>query len=720
MDKSTYSRRDFLKTSSVLGGGFLLSFSMPLKAKSLILLEQNSAAAFTPNAYLSIGTDSTVKVILAHVEMGQGIWTTLPMLIAEELDCDWSKIAVEHAPPGEPYKHVSYGVQMTGSSTSTYSEFERYRKAGATARMMLMEAAANKFKVATAECRTENGFVIAGNQRISYGELAEAANKLTPPATVVLKDKKDWRFIGKSMKRLDAKAKITGQAQFGIDVHLPDMLIAVVAHPPVFGATVKSFDASATKKIKGVQDIVQIPKGVAVLAKDFWTARKGVNALKIEWNLGEGKNVSTTTQIEAYRKLAETKGTVTQSAGNTDEGFAKASKKIEAEYIFPYLAHAPMEPINCTVKISGDTCEIWAGIQMPMIEQANAAKVLGFKPEQVTVNTMFMGGAFGRRTTFDSDFVVEAVHIAKASSKTIKLVWTREDDIKGGYYRAAFMHKVNVGLDTEGSPIAWQHRIVGQSIHQQGTPFSSFMKNGIDGTSIEGVRNSPYLTAIPHQSIELHSPKLPVPVLWWRAVGHTHIAYVMETMVDELAFAAGKDPIAYRQNILKGKRQLAALNLVAEKSDWHKPLPTGRFRGVAVHESFGSTVAYVSEISIQNGELRFHKVTCAIDCGLAVNPDGVKAQMEGGIIFGLSAVLYGEITLENGRVQQSNFHDYKMLRINEAPIIEVHIVDSNEKMGGAGEPCVPPIAPSVANAIFAATGNRVRKLPVQASDLVKA
>ena len=717
MSETTYSRRKFLQTGGTITGGLLLSFFVPASAKKFA--PKMAGAPFVPNAYLNIAPDNTIKVILAHVEMGQGIWTTLSMLIAEELDCDWDKVTVEHAPPGKPYVHAIYGIQITGGSTTTWSEFERYRNAGATARAMLIDAAAKQFNVSPADCRTEKGFVIAGDKRASYGELAEAAGKLTAPTTVKLKDKKDWKLIGNATKRLDSKAKVNGEARFGMDVHFPDMLIAVVAHGPVFGATVKSFDATAAKAIKGVKDVVQVPTGVAVIAEHFWAAKQGRDALKIEWVNGPGENITSSTQFAEYRKLAATKGASAAQAGNTADALSKATKKISAEYIFPYLAHAPMEPLNCTVKIAGNSCEIWTGTQMPGLDQAIAAKILGLTPEQVTVNIPFLGGGFGRRATPTSDFVAEAVHVAKASGKFIKMVWTREDDIRGGYYRPAFLHKVNIGLGPDGMPTAWQHTLVGQSI-AAGTPFEGMIKNGVDPTSVEGVNDSPYLESIANHTVELHSLKLQVPVLWWRSVGHTHTGFVMETMIDELAAAAGKDPVAYRRSILKSKRHLAALDLVVEKSGWNNPLPAGHFRGVAVHESFGSYVAQVAEISIEEGRLKVHKVTCAIDCGLAVNPEGVKAQMESGIIFGLTAVLYGEITLEKGRVKQRNYHDYKMVRMNEAPLIEVHIVDSNEKMGGAGEPGVPPLAPAVVNALFAATGKRVRKLPLQPSDLKKA
>ena len=719
MSTTTYNRRDFLKTSGTVSGGLLISFFVPTSAKRFV--GKHAAADLFPNAYLNIASDNTIKIILAHVEMGQGVWTTLPMLMAEELDCDWNKVTVEHAPPGKPYIHTVFGIQITGGSSSTWSEFDRYRNAGATARMMLIDAAAKKFNVTAADCRTEKGFVIAGDKRASYGDLAEAAATLPAPApgSVKLKDKKDWQLIGKATKRLDTKAKSNGEAQFGIDVHFPDMLIAVVAHAPVFGGTVKSFDGTAAKAIKGVKEVVQVPTGVAVIADHFWAAKQGRDALKIDWNNGPGENITTHTQFAEYRKLAATKGLTAAKAGDTAGSMSKAAKKINAEYIFPYLAHAPMEPLNCTVKISDNKCEIWTGTQMPGFDQGTAAKILGVSPEQVIVNTLFLGGGFGRRATPTSDFVAEAVHVAKASGKFIKLVWSREDDIRGGYYRPAFLHSVNIGIGADGLPAAWQHRIVGQSI-VAGTPFEGLIKDGVDGTSVEGVSDSPYLESIANHNVELHSPKLQVPVLWWRSVGHTHTAFVMETLIDELAVAAGKDPVAYRRTLLKSKRHLAALELAVEKSGWNNPLPAGQFRGFAVQESFGSYVAQVAEISITNGKLRVHKVTCAIDCGLAVNPEGVRAQMESGIIFGLTAVLYGEITLEKGRVKQRNFHDYKMLRMNETPVIEVHIVDSNEKMGGAGEPGVPPLAPAVINAIFAATGKRIRRLPVQPGDLVKA
>lgn len=720
MSDTTYSRRNFLKTGGLLGGGLVLSFFIPAGAKRFVPDADPLSNAFQPNAYLSILPDNTVHVLLAHVEMGQGIWTTLPMLIAEELDCDWSKVTAAHAPPGKPYLHTAFGLQITGGSSTTYSEFDRYRNAGATARAMLLEAGAKKMGVTVAACRTENGYVIAGDKRLSYGALAGAAAALPVPQKVQLKDKASWKLIGKEKNRLDSKAKADGSAIFGLDVHLPGMLIAVVAHGPVFGATVRSFDAGAAKAVKGVRQVVQIPGGVAVIGDHFWAARQGRDLLKIEWNLGAGEAIDSTALWEDYRRLANTRGLVAEQAGDAAKALAGKAGAIQAEYTFPYLAHAPMEPLNCTVKITDNGCEIWTGTQLPANDQQAVARLLGLQPEQVKMNTTFLGGAFGRRASPTADFILEAVEIARASGKLIKMVWTREEDMRSGYYRPAFLHQVKAALNENGLPVAWQHKIVGQSIMNQFSLFGAPDKSKPDESSVEGIKDSAYLKDVPDRLIELQSPELAVPVLWWRSVGNTHTAYVMETMIDELAFAAGKDPVAYRRTILKSKRHLAALNLAAEKAGWGSTLPAGHYHGIAVHESFRSYVAQVAEISIHNGQLRVHKVTCAIDCGLAVNPDGVKSQMEGCVIFGLTAFLYGEISLEKGRVKQGNFHDYKMVRMNEAPAIEVHIVDSNEQMGGAGEPGVPPVAPAIANAIFAATGKRVRQLPLQSSDLQQA
>jgi len=712
---STISRRKFLKSGALLSSGLLISFTIP-QANKLIQLAGTAGEAtalFVPNAYLHISPDNVITVILSHVEMGQGIWTTLPMLIADELDADIKTIQVMHSGIDKAYNHTVFGIMITGGSTTTWSEFDRYRKAGAAARILLIQAGAKRAGVAVENCRTENGYVLAGNQKFSYGELASEAAKLPAPTDVPLRAPAEWKYIGKGAKRLDASAKTNGTAQFGMDVQFPGLLTAVVAHSPVFGGKVKSFDASKTLAVPGVREVVQIPTGVAVIADHYWAASQGRKVLQVTWDEGAGAQLNTREQTAAYRKLAQADGLPAQKKGDATAALAKASRIISAEYVFPYLAHTPMEPLNVTVKLENNHCEIWTGTQLPSLDQAAAAKILELQPEQVKINITFLGGGFGRRATPTSDFVSEAVQIAKAShNKFVKMVWSREDDLKGGYYRPFYVHNLKVGLGKDGMPIAWRHNIAGQSI-LSGTPFSGMIRNGIDESSVEGVSGSPYLTAVPDHFIGLHSTTEVVPVLWYRSVGNTHTAFVMETTIDRLAHEAAIDPVQYRRQFFKDehKRHLAALDLVAEKANWKAAPPPGRFKGVAIHESFGSYVAIIAEVSIENEKVRVHKMDCAIDCGLAVNPDGVKAQMESGIIFGITMALYGELTIEGGRLQQSNFYDYRIARMNESPAINVYIVDSNEKMGGAGECGVPPTAPAIANAVFAATGRRINNLP---------
>jgi len=606
-------------------------------------------------------------------------------------------------------------MQMTGGSTSTWESFEQLRNAGAMARALLIQAAAAKWNKPAADCRSENGFVICGEQKISYGEVADAAAKLPAPSDVKLKDAKDFRLIGKPTRRLDSAAKVSGKAEFGIDVKRPDMLVAVVARAPVFGATLKSFDAAKAKAVPGVVDVVQVPSGVAVLAKHFWAAKQGRDALVLDWDLGAGATLSTQTMRADYRKLAQTPGAVAKTAGDVDAAF-KGAKLIEAEYEVPFLAHAPMEPLNCTVEIGKDGADIYTGTQFQTMDQRTAATILGLKPEQVRVHTTFLGGGFGRRATPTSDFVAEAVHVAKASGKTVKVVWTREDDIHGGYYRPMWVSRLRASLGKDGKPAAWAHTIVGQSIIA-GTPFEPMMvKNGVDDTSVEGAADAPYLAAVPAHRVDLHSPKSPIPVLWWRSVGHSHTGFVVESFVDELAHAAKKDPLEYRRALLPAdSRERRALDLAAAKFGWGKPLPKGHAAGLAVHQSFGSYVAQIAEVSVdaKNKAIKVHRVVCAIDCGPVVNPLTVEAQMQSGIAYGLSAALHGEITFKDGKVQQNNFNDYPVLRLNEMPKVEVHIVPSTDKMGGVGEPGVPPIAPAVANAVFAASGQRLRQLPLR-------
>ena len=710
------SRRTFIKTAAFIAGGLVIGFSIPYAKRFLLPGKEDAAAEAKmpePNAFLRIGSDDSITVLLAHSEMGQSIWTTLPMLIAEELDADWDKIKVEHAPAAPAYIHTAYGLQITGGSSTTWSEFDRYRQAGALSRALLLQAAAQKLGVDVATLRTENGMVISGDQQLRYGELAELAAGMETPTAIKLKDPQDWKIIGKPTKRLDSAEKVNGSAIFGQDIQFDGLLTATVARSPVFGGKVKSFDDSATRKVRGVRNVVQVPTGVAVIADHYWAAKQGRDALKVEWDLGENAQLDTTTMLAEYRKLAGEKGLPAAKVGDSQAAMAKAVKTVEAEYVAPYLAHSPMEPLNCAVRINDDGCEVWTGTQMQGTDQQAVAKITGFKPEQVKIHTMFLGGGFGRRANPAADFVSEAAHVAKAAGAPVKTVWSREDDVKGGYYRPMFVHKARIGLAADGKPVAWEQSIVGQSI-ALGTPFEGFMiKNGVDSTSVEGVADSPYLKEIQNHNIELHTVKATIPVLWWRSVGHSHSGFVMESLVDEAAHAAGRDPLIYRRELLKDHpRHLAALNLAAEKADWGKPLPKGVARGIAVHESFGSFVAQVAEVSVEDGTVKVHRMVCAIDCGLAVNPESLRAQMESSIAFGLGAALQSEITFKGGQVQQSNFHDYLVLRMNQMPKVEVHIVPSQEKMGGVGEPALPPVAPAVTNAIFALTGKRIRSLPI--------
>ncbi len=710
------SRRDFLKTSALAGGALVIAFVVPATNRFAFAQgAQAGAVAFVPNAFLRIAADDTVTVLLAHSEMGQGIWTALPMLIAEELDADWSRVRVEHAPAAPVYAHALFGMQMTGGSSSTSSEFDRYRQAGAMARALLVQAAATRMGVPVADCRTENGKVMAGEQSLRYGELVDDAAKLKAPGAVALKDAKDWKLIGKGSKRLDAPEKINGRAQFGMDVRFDGLLTAVVMRAPVFGGSIKTVDDKAALLVPGVRQVLQVPSGVAVVADHYWAAKLGRDALQVEWDLGPNAALDTQTLRTQFRALAASDGTPVVSAGDVGKVLGEAGKITEVEYLVPYLAHAPMEPLNCTVKISADACEIWTGTQFQTMDQMAAAQITGLKPEQITIHTTFLGGGFGRRATPVSDWVSEAVHVAKAAGAPVKTVWSREDDVRGGYYRPMYLHRARVALNAAGLPSAWDHIIVGQSI-LAGTPFEPMMvKDGVDATSVEGVSDSPYLKATANHRVQLHSPRTGIPVLWWRSVGHTHTAFVMETLIDELAQTAGKSPLEYRRQLLKDHpRHLGVLNLAAEKIGWDtsKPL-VGRARGIAVHESFGSFVAQIAEVSIEQGKVRVHRVVCAVDCGIAVNPDGVVAQMESGIAFGLGAALHSALSFKDGRVQQSNFHDYRVLRLNEMPLVETHIVPSTERPSGVGEPGTPPIAPAVANAIAALTGQRLRELPLR-------
>ena len=708
------TRREFLKAGAVAGAGLTLAFYLPrvwaASAPAAVPVPQ-------PNVFLRIGTDNTVTVLSKHLEMGQGIYTGLATLAAEELDADWAQVKVEGAPAdAKLYNNLFWGpAQGTGGSTSVANSWEQMRNVGAAARAMLVAAAADSWKVPAAEVTVSKGMVShKSGRKASFGELADKAATMPAPTEVKLKDPKRYQYIGKRIPRTDSRAKTNGAAQFTIDVKLPGMLTAVVAHPPLFGAKPKSFDAAKAKAVKGVTNIVQIPTGVAVLATDFWAARQGRDALSVQWDETGAYKASSADILAQYKQLAQKPGLVAHRAGDAEKALAGAAKKLEASYEFPFLAHSPMEPMNCVMQLKDGVCEVWNGEQLQTPDQHNVAGVLGLKPEQVRLNMLYAGGSFGRRANPVSDYLVETAHIVKAigGKAPVKLQWTREDDTRGGFYRPFNFHTLRAGLDGNGNIVAWQHRLVGQSI-LAGTLFEKMLvKDGIDGTSVEGASNLPY--DIPNMLVDLHSPKLAVPVLWWRSVGSTHTAFSTETIIDELATLAGKDPLEFRRALLKKHpRHLGVLNLAAQKAGWGKPLAKGRGLGIAVHESFNSYVAHVAEVSVNpDRTIKVHRMVCAVDCGIAVNPDVVRAQMEGGTGFGLAAALHSEITLKDGRVMQSNFHDYAPLRMREMPPVEVHIMPSMEKPTGVGEPGVPTAAPAVANAIAAATGQRLRKLPL--------
>ncbi len=712
---SGISRRHFLVGAGVVGGGLLVGLQL---AKRADLQAANAVRQqpLAPNAFVRIAPDDTVTIVIGKSEMGQGVYTGLPVILAEELDVAPTRIGVEFAPVDPAYNHPFIPLQFTGGSMSTLSSYEQLRQAGATARAMLLAAAAQRWRADVATLRTENGRVMSADGKLSatYGELAASAAALEVPKNVALKDPATFQYIGKSQPRLDNVPKVTGSALFGLDVELPNMLIAVVARSPVVGGRLKGFNDSDTRAIPGVVEVRQVPTGVAVYAENTWAAIRGRDALKLLWDEGEHADFSTNKLREEYRKRLARPSLVAKTVGDASGALRSAARRLDAEYELPFLAHACMEPLNCVVEVSDDRCEIWVGTQNQSPDRDAAAAILRLPPERVVLHTLFLGGGFGRRANPSSDFVREAVQVAQALPKRpIKTVWTREDDTRGWWYRPFVMSRVRAGIDTDGLPVAWHQTIVSQPIVKT-TPFAAMVQNNIDPTSVEGASDMPY--AMPNLLVDLDDGNPAVPIQWWRSVGHTHTAFVVNSALDELAALGGTDPVDLRRKLLVEKpRHLAVLNAVAEMAGWGSAPPAGRARGVALQESFGSIVAQIAEVSVSGSDVRVHKVWCAVDCGLAVNPDGVVAQMEGGIIYGLTAALYGEITIEKGRAVQGNFDTYPMLRMNESPEIAVRIVNSNGPMGGAGEPGTPTIAPAVTNAIFAATGKRIRRLPIAAS-----
>ena len=720
--KTDIDRRSFLKATIVAGGALVIGASLPLRsrAEERFDLPLDPAADFKPNAFIRIAPDGKVTVTVGQAEMGQGVLTSLPMIVADELEVDWKDVTYEHGPPGKEFVNPALGAQITGGSASVKGFFDPLRKSAASVREMLIGAAAAKWGVAAETLVARNGEVFdpASKRSAKYGTLLEDAAKITPPATPKLKDPKDFRYIGKSVKRLDSPEKVNGTGIFGIDVKVPGMLTASILRPPVIGGKVATVDDAAAKAIRGVRSVVSLDSGVAVVADNYWAAKKGRDALKVSWDDGAMKGVSSDALYKAnIEAAANAKGVEAKKVGDVDAGRSKAAKIVDAVYYAPYLAHATMEPMNATADVRADGCEIWSGVQAQMLVQNQVAKLLGIGPEKVKVNNMLLGGGFGRRL---GDYVLDAVRLSKQVGKPVKVVWTREDDMHGDYYRPSSYNVMSAGLDSTGKPVFWRHRIVSPSIMASlGPTLFGFAPppDKLDNTATEGAHTLPYDTQ--NLFVDWVHVSQGIPVGFWRSVGSSHTAFSTECFLDELAHAAGKDPLEFRISLLeKHPRFVGVLKLAAEKAGWNKPLQKGMGRGIAVHESFDSYVAEVAEVSVaKDGTVRVHRVVCAVDCGQVVNPDTVAAQMEGGIVYGLTAALYGEITLKDGRVEQQNFYNYKMLRMNEMPKVEVYIVPSTEKHGGVGEPGTPPIAPAVVNAIFAATGKRIRSLPIRREEL---
>ncbi len=715
MSLQKLSRRDFLKISGAVGGGLLISLQLggckqdTPPAKETTTPAPTPTTLFEPNVWITLRPDDSITIRVGSSEMGQGVMTALPMLIAEELDADWSTVTAEFAPINPAFANPIFGRQQTGGSTAVRGYWKLLREAGAAGREVLLTAAANTWGVAAEECHAENGNIIheQSGRRLRYGELVEAAAKLPVPDVVLLKDPDQFNLLGTSQARLDGPAKVDGSAVFGVDVQLPGLLTAMVIRCPVYGGKAVRVDDAEAKKIAGVRQVVSISTGVAVVADHFWAAKLGRDALKVEWDEGPAAQLDSATITQRFAEVVDD-GTIGRDDGNVNQAIDGASKPIEAVYEVPYLAHACMEPMNCTAHVQQDSCDIWVPTQGQTRTHNTAMQLTGLPAEKVRVHTTFLGGGFGRRS--EQDFVIDAVETSKAVGAPVKVMWTREDDIQHDYYRQATYNRLTAALDDNGMPVAWRHRIAGPSIIARDARGREDTAN--DFSSTEGAMNLPY--AIPNLQVSYARVNTAVPVGFWRSVASSQNAYITECFLDELAAAGGKDPYQLRHELLRDEPRLrGVLDLAASKAGWATPPPAGRFRGIAVAHSFASYVAQVAEVSVDRGRVRVHRVVCAVDCGMIVNPDTIVAQMESGIVYGLTAALKGEITIARGRAQQSNFNDYPLLTLEENPEVEVHIVSSNADPGGVGEPGTPPIAPAVANAVFAATGKPIRRLPIR-------
>jgi CO/xanthine dehydrogenase Mo-binding subunit len=704
------SRRDFLISATAVGGGLLLGLGLPARGELRDTLTRG--APFAPNAFLRIDRSGKVTFVMPLIEMGQGTYTAIPMLIAEELEVDVDKVALEHAPPDDKlYANPALGAQITGASTAIRGTYVPLRQAGATARVMLVTAAAQRWKVDPSTCRAENGTVVhaATGRRLGYGALAEAAGRLPVPENVALKDPASFRLIGRPHRRLDTAGKVDGSAKFGIDTRLPAMKYAVVAASPCFGGKLTAVDEAKAKAVPGVTQVVRLDDAVAVVATHTWAAKEGLAAAAPQWDPGSNARVSTRDIVEQLARASERPGVVARREGDAAATIAGAARRIEAIYQQPFLAHAAMEPMNCTVHMTKERCEIWVGTQIPTITQVAVMKLTGLKREQVIIHNHLLGGGFGRRLEFDG--TVRAVQVAQQVQGPVQVIWTREEDIQHDMYRPCYYDRFSAAVDGQGKPLAWSHRIAGSSIVARFFP--PWIKDGLDPDAVDSSANQPY--EIDHIHVDWVAQEPPgVPTSWWRGVGVTRGTFAVESFIDELAAEAKRDPLAYRLALLdRSPRARTVLQLAAERSGWGRPLPAGQGRGIALCIGFGSFIAQVAEVSVdRDGAVNPTSVWCAVDCGVQVNPDTIRAQMESGIVFGLSAALYGEITIKDGRVEQTNFADYRVLRFNEAPRIDVILVKSPEAPGGIGEPGTSCVMPALTNAIFAATGKRIRRLPV--------
>ena len=710
---NTVSRRDFVVVLTATGAGLLLGCRIGERSGAAAAAGAPPPPLFAPNAFIRVGTDGGITMIMPQVEMGQGMYTAMPMLLAEELEVGLDQVRLEHAPPDDKlYANPLFGFQATGGSTSVRAMYEPLRKAGATARTMLVAAAAQTWNVDPGSCRAEKGVVThtPTGRTLTYGALAEKAAKLPVPAQVTLRDPKDFKLIGTPAKRLDTPEKVNGKAQYGIDVRVPGMAVATVAASPVLGGKVAGLDEAKARAIKGVRQVVRLDDVVAVVADHMWAAKQGLAALAIRWDDGPNAKVSTADVVRELDGASQQPGVVARTQGNAAAAIAGAVKRIEAVYQVPFLAHAVLEPANCTVHVRKDGCEVWTGSQVLARAQATAAEVTGLPLDKVVVHNHLLGGGFGRR--LEVDYVTQAVRIAKQVDGPVKVVWTREEDIQHDVYRPYYYDRIAAGLDAHGKPIAWTHRLVGPSILARWAPPA--FKDGLDGDALDGAVHLIYDIA----AIQVEYQRHEEPVLntgFWRGVGVTHNTFVIESFIDELAVAAKADPFEYRRALLgKSPRARAVLELAAKQAGWGAKLPAGRGRGIALmYSGWDTYVVQVAEVEVSKaGEVRVHRIVCAVDCGTVVNPDIVKAQIEGGVVFGIGGALWGEITLKNGRVEQSNFHNNRVLRMNETPPIEVHLVRNLEAPGGIGEPGTAVTAPALANAVFAATGKRIRRLPL--------